>query len=324
VSELFVHVAEACVQVGHLPSHFKESLSVIILKLGKPKYLMPKSFQPIVLLNTFGKLFEKLLSRRLQFDGVAHGAFHPMQFGGVTQRSTEDAGVYLTHLVCAGWAEGLQTSMVMFDIAQFFPSINHDMLLWVIDKLGFPPCVGRIFHSYLVGRRTTYKWNAFMSGPYLADVVVGQGSALSPVLLLLCLVPILKLSSASNIGCQVDVMSYVDNGTLITHSSHLEDNLEPLKEAYGWIYHAFTSLSLVLEHTKSEVFHFTRARGNPDLPIDLGFQPFMGDTLLRPQVTWHYLRFFFDQKLLFKEHIWFYTTKALTTVQAMGMLGNSV
>jgi Reverse transcriptase (RNA-dependent DNA polymerase) len=200
---------------GHWPSHFKESLSVIIPKPGKPNYSTPKSFRPIVLLNTLGKLLEKLLSRRLQFDGVAHGAFHPMQFGGVAQRSTEDAGVYLTHLVRAGWVEGLQTSIVAFDIAQFFPSINHDVLLRVIDRSGFPPCVGKFFRSYLVGRCTTYKWNAFMSGPYPADVGVGQGSALSPVLSSLCLAPILKLFSASDIGCQVDVMSYVDDGTLI-------------------------------------------------------------------------------------------------------------
>jgi Reverse transcriptase (RNA-dependent DNA polymerase)/Reverse transcriptase-like len=198
------------------------------------------------------------------------------------------------------------------------------VLLRVIDRSGFPPCVGRFFRSYLVGRCTTYKWNAFMSGPYPADVGVGQGSVLSPVLSSLCVAPILKLFSASDIGHQVNVMSYVDDGTLIAHSPQLEDNLEPLKEAYGWVYHAFTSLGLVLEHTKSKSFHFTRARGNPDLPIDLGFQPFTGDTPLRPKATWHYLRFYFDQKLLFKEHIRFYTTRALTTVQAMGMLGNSV
>jgi hypothetical protein len=92
----------------------------------------------------------------------------------LAQHSTEDAGVYLTHLVRAGWAEGLQTSVVAFDITQFFLSINHDVLLQVIDRSGCPPCVGKFFHSYLVGRCTTYKWNAFMSGPYPADVGVGR------------------------------------------------------------------------------------------------------------------------------------------------------
>jgi hypothetical protein len=85
-----------------------------------------------VLLNTLGRLIEKMLACRLQFDGVAHDVFHPNQFGGVAQRSTEDAGVYLTHLVRAGWAKGLITSIVAFDIAQFFPSINHSVLLEVV------------------------------------------------------------------------------------------------------------------------------------------------------------------------------------------------
>jgi retron-type reverse transcriptase len=85
-----------------------------------------------VLLNTLGKLVKKMLACRLQFDGVAHDVFHPNQFGGVAQRSTEDAGVYLTHLIHAGWAKGLTTSVVTFDIAQFFPSINHSVLLEVV------------------------------------------------------------------------------------------------------------------------------------------------------------------------------------------------
>jgi hypothetical protein len=70
--------------LGHWPTHFKESLSVIIPKPGKPSYSMPKVFRPIVFLNTLGKLVEKMLACRLQFNGVAHSAFEPMQFGGVT------------------------------------------------------------------------------------------------------------------------------------------------------------------------------------------------------------------------------------------------
>jgi hypothetical protein len=181
VAGLFARIAKACVTLGHWPRHFKDSLSVIIPKPGKPSYSTPKAFRPIVLLNTLGKLVEKMLARRLQFDGVAHGAFEPMQFGGVAQWSTEDAGVYLTHLVHAGWALGRQTSVVAFDIAQFFPSLNHQVLLQIIDLLGFPAVVGNFFRSYLVGRRTTYRWDSFTSGSYTADVGVGQGSALSPV-----------------------------------------------------------------------------------------------------------------------------------------------
>jgi hypothetical protein len=259
VASLFTHVANACIHAGHWPTHFKESLSVIIPKPGKASYSTPKSFRPIVLLNTLGKLVEKMLARRLQFDGVAHNAFEPNQFGGVAQRSTEDAGIYLTHLVRAGWAKGLQTSVVAFDIAQFFPSLNHEVLFDVFSRMGFPAVLGPFLRSYLVGRRTTYKWDSFTSDPFAADVGVGQGSAMSPVLSALYLMLIMRCFRASDIGHKVDLMSYVDDGTIIAQSRRVEDNLPLLKEAYGWLFRAFESLGLVLEHDKSEVFRSSTA-----------------------------------------------------------------
>ena len=79
----------------------------------------------------------------------------------------------LTHLVKAGWVKGLWTSVVTFDIAQFFPSLNHDMLLGILQKLGFPPCLGKFFASYLVDRETSYLWGLFKSDLFQADVGVG-------------------------------------------------------------------------------------------------------------------------------------------------------
>ena len=92
-------LANTCLSLLYWPRHFKESVSVIIPKLGKLAYDTPKAFRPIVLLNTLGKLIEKMIARQLQFDAVKYGILHPNQLGGVAQRSTEDAGVFLTHLV---------------------------------------------------------------------------------------------------------------------------------------------------------------------------------------------------------------------------------
>jgi hypothetical protein len=97
------------------------------------------------------------------------------------QRSTEDAGLYLTHLVKAGWARGLKTSVIAFDIAQFFPFLNHGMLMAILRQSGFPEKVIQFFSSYLVNRETLYQWGKFSSLKMNTDVGVGQGSALSPV-----------------------------------------------------------------------------------------------------------------------------------------------
>ena len=120
-----------------------------------------------MLLNTLGKLVEKMISNRLQFDMIKYDLVEPNQFGGVCQRSTEDAGTYLTHLVRAGWAKGELTSVVAFDIAQFFPSLNHEVLLHILTFLGFPEVLRGFFASYLVGRSTQYRWNNFESGMWV-------------------------------------------------------------------------------------------------------------------------------------------------------------
>jgi hypothetical protein len=95
-------------------------------------------------------MFEKMLSNRLRFEAAEDGVLHPNQFGGVRQNSTEDAGCFLTHVVRAGWRAKLKTSVVTFDLAQFVPSINHDVLLSILDKQGFAPEVVAFFRSYLV------------------------------------------------------------------------------------------------------------------------------------------------------------------------------
>ena len=95
-------LANACLSLHHWPRYFKESVSVIIPKLGKLAYDTPKAFRPIVLLNTLGKFIEKMVARQLQFDAVKYGILHSNQLEGVAQQSTEDAGVFLTHLVQAG------------------------------------------------------------------------------------------------------------------------------------------------------------------------------------------------------------------------------
>ena len=122
-----------------------------------------------------------------------------------------------------------------FDIAQFFPSINHEMLLAVLAKSGFSPRVVKFFGSYLRGRFTRYAWGSFLSDPLQADVGVGQGSALSPVLSAIILAPLMYLFDKRARGLDINILSYVDNGTLIAQSPSLGDNCAALVKAYALI-----------------------------------------------------------------------------------------
>jgi hypothetical protein len=106
--EVVLALANGCIDTGCWPKHFKESTSVIILKPNKPSYSTPKAFRPIVLLNTLGKLVEKMISNRFQFDMISFNLVNPNQMGGVRQCSTKDAGIFLTHLVHTGHLSHLE------------------------------------------------------------------------------------------------------------------------------------------------------------------------------------------------------------------------
>ena len=131
-----VGIANACITLEFWPSYFKEAKSVVIPKPNKEVYNTPKSFQPIVLLNTTGKLIEKVISNQLQYHMAQNRFLNTNQLGGIRQQSTINAGLYITHLICARWLKQYHTGVIAFDITQFFPSLNHIFLSRCLKKAG--------------------------------------------------------------------------------------------------------------------------------------------------------------------------------------------
>ena len=72
-----INIADTCINLGHWPKYFKTSSTVIIPKPNKTSYDSPKAFCPIVLLNTLGKLVEKVIAERIQFIVVSNNFIHP-------------------------------------------------------------------------------------------------------------------------------------------------------------------------------------------------------------------------------------------------------
>jgi len=157
-------------------------MTIIIPKPNKSSYDLLKSFRPIVLLNTLGKLIEKAIGERLQFQVVMNNFIYQSQLGGLKFKSTTDAGITLTHFIHTGWIKNMLTSTLVFNITQFFPSLNHRLLSLILGKARFRPKVVNFFSNYLINRKTAYSWNGFPSHLFDVNVRVGQGSALSSIL----------------------------------------------------------------------------------------------------------------------------------------------
>ena len=212
-----INIADACINLGHWPKYFKISTTVVIPKPNKISYDNPKAFRPIVLLNTLGKLVEKVIAERFQFIVASNNFIHPSQLGGLKFKSTNDAGTALTHIICSGWTKGRTTSTLAFDISQFFPSLNHRLLILILEKAGLDPKVMNFFANYLIQRSTKYLWNELSSPSFEVNIGVGQGSVLSPILstLYLSLLIYIIEKRFKNLNLPISILSFVDDGFFI-------------------------------------------------------------------------------------------------------------
>ena len=267
-----INIANACINLGYWPRYFKVSTMVVIPKPNKLTYDNPKTFCPIVLLNTLGKLIEKVIAEQLQFTVASNNFIHPSQLGGLKFKSTADAGIALTRIVRSGWAKGKATSSLAFNISQFFPSLNYCFLVRILEKAGLDPKVASFFLNYLTQRSMKYLWNNFLSPLFEVNVGVGQGSALFLILSSLYLSPLLFIleNRFKNLNIPISILSFIDNGLFIVQDKSFHISNSHLFCSYNILSKLLDSFGLVIEHSKTEIFHFSRSQGvfNPP-PLDL-------------------------------------------------------
>jgi len=142
---------------------------------------------------------------------------------------------------------------------------------------------------------------------------------LSPALYIAPLIHIFE-HRAQALSLNTFILSFVDNGLLISQGKTYNKTLSELYSSYRVVTDLMVTFGLVMEHDKSEIFHFSRAYNDSNPKLNLSA---IGAPTLKPKTYWRYLGFYFDRHLSFKEHVWYYSTKALSTVKVMEMLGNS-
>ena len=318
-----INIANAGFNLEHWPNYFKYSSMIITPKPKKTSYNQAKLFCPIILLNTLGKLIEKVITERLQFTVVNNDFIHLSQLGGLKFKSTIDARVALTHIMRSSWTKGKTTSTLAFNISQFFPSLNYHLLTLILEKVGLEPRVSSFFANYLVKRKTNYVWNDLISPDFEVNIEVGQESTLSPILSALYLSLFLYIleKHLKNLKIPIFILSFINDGLIIAQNKPIDISNTYLFCSYNVLSKLLVDFGLVIEYGKTEVFYFNRLHGIFNFPT-LDLTSLRGPSLC-PQDTWKYLGFFFDQKLMFHQHIDYYLNKAISIVQCMKLLGNS-
>jgi len=159
---------------------------VIPLKKSKGKESKISNFQPISLLSSFSKIFEKMIYNRLYDHISINNILSQDQFGFHKNLSTDAASSNLIDSILHAFNDNL----IFCDLTKAFDSVNHSFLLSKLEYYGITDHAFRLIKSYLVDRyqrvlikdphSTNYfsSWNKIKLG-------VPQGSILGPLLFLL-------------------------------------------------------------------------------------------------------------------------------------------
>jgi len=134
--------------------------------------------------------------------------------------------------------------------------------------VGFNLQVVKFFSNYLISRKTHYFWNSFTSPSFDVNIGVGQGSALSPILLALYLLPFLyTLENYFKIlKISISILSFIDNGLLIAQSKYFHLSNSLLFCSYNVVSNLLSKFSLIVEYLKTEVFYLTRSQDSFNPP----------------------------------------------------------
>jgi len=148
---LLVLIFNAILITHHFPTVWKHTRVISILKPGKDPAL-PSSYRPISLLDTTGKLFEKILLTRILHEVNVCGLLRNEQFGFRPEHSTSLQLACLTERITRNLGEKRLTGAVFLDVAKAFDTIWIDGFLYKLTLLNFQSYLVHTISSYLQGR----------------------------------------------------------------------------------------------------------------------------------------------------------------------------
>jgi len=144
-----------CLTEGHFPETWKKACLVLLRKGNKPLD-DPSSYRPLCMLDSMGKLFEKILDNRLRTFLEDNKSLNQRQYGFRKVRSTTDAVHTLRSIVETNFTRK-KISVLTLDIQNAFNSALWKAILEAMQEKSIPTHLCRIIGSYLKNRTLLYK-----------------------------------------------------------------------------------------------------------------------------------------------------------------------
>ncbi|CAB0040094.1 unnamed protein product [Trichogramma brassicae] len=156
--ENFRRVFTVCLRKGCFPTRWKRQRLVLMLKPGKPA-MKPSSYRPLCMLDTAGKILEKIIAGRLETHTEGPAGLADSQYGFRKGRSTVDAiqavlSTARSAISGKRWHRGTKEycAIITLDVRNAFNSARWNKILIALSQMEVPAYLLRILSSYFLDR----------------------------------------------------------------------------------------------------------------------------------------------------------------------------
>ena len=215
---VYFNIYTRCIDKHDYPTLWKQSSAVPIFKKGDKQ--LPSNYRPISLLSIGGKVFERIIHKKL----YNHVRLHitPYQSGFLPGHSTTTQLLEIYHNIMQKLDNQEELVFTFFDISKAFDKVSHKALLHKLQTIGITGDALKLIENYLSGRKQKVVINGSSSSWKEIKDGVPQGSILGPLLFLIFINDIVQ-----NIAS--DIRLFADDTSLYNFLNYLNDNIETIQ-----------------------------------------------------------------------------------------------
>ncbi|MBD0342806.1 MAG: reverse transcriptase family protein, partial [Microcoleus sp. Co-bin12] len=284
-------------------------------KSDKPDYTVPKAYRIITLLNTLGKISEKIIATRLSYMEQISDLLDFDQMGDRKNHSAIDAVLNLIHDIELSLKSKNVTSCLFMNIKGAFDYVAINQLLNIMNQLKLPNQIVNWVEKFMTNRSIELKFDGKKSSNRQIRTGIPQGSPISPILFLIYirfLFPKLRIDGLINSS------SFCDDIQISTSSKSIATNCRILTNAAQVAFQWAGENTVKFDDDKSELIHFESKRSKSTHTITLP-----NGTILKPQKMIKWLGIWIDRKLTFKPHVEKRIASATRIIHSIHRLQNS-
>ena len=138
------------IEDGCYPDCLKIANITPVFKSGNNQ--LCNNYRPISVLKNLNKVFEKLLLKRLNNFFTINNVFYEHQYGFTAKKGTTDACIRVINSIQSAFREGKYAISVFYDFKKAFDTVDHNRLLFKLEKSGIRGCALNLLKSYLDDR----------------------------------------------------------------------------------------------------------------------------------------------------------------------------